>query len=57
MAGVIVSHSEYDVECEVCLKEIPYSEVGIVEADDYVMYFCGLDCYRQWRKASPDKRA
>jgi len=37
------------VECEVCLKEIPQSEAGIVEANDYVMYFCGLDCYRQWR--------
>jgi hypothetical protein len=38
------------VECEVCLKEIPHSEAGVVEANDYVMYFCGLDCYRQWRE-------
>ena len=37
------------VTCEVCLQEIPHSEAGIVEAEDYVMHFCGLDCYRQWR--------
>ena len=40
-----------NVACEVCLKEIPQSEAGIVEVDDYVLYFCGLDCYRQWRAA------
>ena len=37
------------VSCDVCLQEIPDSEAGIVEAEDYVMHFCGLDCYRQWR--------
>ena len=38
------------VDCEVCLKEIPPSEVPIEEAGDYVMYFCGLDCYKAWRE-------
>ena len=38
------------VECKICLREVPHSEAGIVEAEDYVMYFCGLDCYRQWRE-------
>ncbi|MCK5499400.1 MAG: DUF3330 domain-containing protein [Gammaproteobacteria bacterium] len=38
------------VACEVCLKEIPGSEVPIEEAGDYVMYFCGLDCYSIWRE-------
>ncbi len=38
------------VPCEECLKEIPKSEAKIVEANDYVINFCGLDCYDKWRK-------
>ena len=38
------------VECEVCLKEIPLSEATSEEASDYVTYFCGLDCYDKWKK-------
>ncbi len=37
------------VSCEVCLRTVPLSEADIVEAEDYVAYFCGLDCYDQWR--------
>ena len=37
------------VSCEVCLKSVPLSEADIVEANDYVAYFCGLDCYDIWR--------
>lgn len=44
------------VTCEVCLKEIPRSEAVSAEAADYVVHFCGLDCYRKWA-ASPEKRA
>lgn len=36
------------VQCEICLKEIPASEAHCAEAEDYVLYFCGLDCYREW---------
>lgn len=42
------------VACEVCLKEIPRDEASIEEFEDYVMYFCGLDCYRVWRAASTE---
>ena len=43
------------VSCEVCLEQIPPSEAKMEEASDYVLYFCGLDCYRIWReKASKD---
>jgi len=38
------------VDCEVCLKEIPASEATSSEASDYVIYFCGLECYEKWRK-------
>lgn len=37
------------VSCEVCLKEVPRSEATVPEAVDYVVYFCGIDCYRQWK--------
>lgn len=38
------------VKCEICLKEVPKSEAKISEAQDYVMHFCGLDCYDKWQK-------
>ncbi len=38
------------VKCEVCLTEIPLSEAKNAEADEYVMHFCGLECYDQWRR-------
>lgn len=37
------------VPCAVCLKEIPKSEARVAEATDYVVYFCGLDCYSKWK--------
>lgn len=36
------------VKCEVCMKEVPQSEAKSAEARDYVMHFCGLDCYSKW---------
>lgn len=51
MSTVVTPIDSGSVACDVCLKEIPHSAAGIVEAEDYVMYFCGLDCYRQWREA------
>ncbi len=41
--------SEY-ISCEVCLKSIPSSESKCVETEDYVAYFCGLECYDIWVK-------
>lgn len=38
------------VTCEVCLKAIPHSEAQVHEAQDYVLYFCGLGCYGRWRE-------
>jgi len=34
--------------CGVCELEVPISEALIPEAVDYVVYFCGLDCYDRW---------
>jgi len=38
------------LSCELCLKSIPLSESEISEAEDYVAYFCGLECYDIWRQ-------
>lgn len=43
------------VACEVCLKEIPRSEAKTEEAMDYVVHFCGLDCYQKWHQEESDK--
>ena len=44
------------VRCEIGLKEIPRSEATSAEAEDYVVYFCGIDCFQQWREGNgPDK--
>jgi hypothetical protein len=37
------------VSCDVCLKEVPISEAVVAEATDYVVHFCGLECYQRWK--------
>jgi len=44
------------VPCEVCLKEIPRAEGVNAEAEDYVVHFCGLDCYRAWAANAENRR-
>ena len=43
------------VECSQCLKEIPASEAKSAEGTDYVVHFCGLECYDRWIKEKQDK--
>ena len=40
------------VSCAICRKEIPLSEALTPEAADYMVYFCGLECYAKWKKRS-----
>ena len=55
--GAIVMNSKQStdswelVDCEICLKEIPLSEAKNEEATDYVMYFCGLECFEKWKES------
>jgi hypothetical protein len=37
------------VACAVCLKEVPKSEAMVAEAADYMLYFCGLECFAKWK--------
>lgn len=50
--------SQYDtVSCEVCLKEVPKSLAHTEDAEDYVRYFCGLDCIDKWaHQKNSDKK-
>ena len=36
------------ISCDICMKEFPSEDAKISEIDDYVMHFCGLDCYDKW---------
>jgi len=44
------------VACEVCLKEIPISTAKSAKATDYIMYYCGLDCYEKWKKQQEESK-
>jgi hypothetical protein len=43
------------VACDVCLKEVPKSEAMSPDATEYMVHFCGLDCYEKW-KNTKEKR-
>lgn len=45
------------VTCRECRREIPPSEAKSVEGQDYVWYFCGLDCYQAWRRRAEREAA
>jgi len=49
-------HEEHHVNCSVCMKEVPASEANVREAEDYVMYFCGLDCLQAWEQEAGQSR-
>jgi len=42
--------SNVSIACNICLDQIPLSEARFEEASDYVLYFCGLECYQIWRE-------
>ena len=50
-------HHEPVLSCDVCMKEIPESVAQSVESEDYVLHFCGVDCFDRWeKKAKPNSR-
>lgn len=44
------------VTCDVCLKEVPKSEAMNPEATEYVVHFCGLECYERWKNTKEKLR-
>jgi hypothetical protein len=60
-AGALVAHCADEdsctvVSCEVCLKEVPADAIKVVDAQDYVHYFCGLDCLEIWQKQTGNRQ-
>lgn len=60
---VIMRTSDKQVEgeyvaCEICMKEIPIAEATTPETTDYVVHFCGLECYAKWKnqRKNPDDK-
>jgi len=41
------------ISCEKCLVSVPLSEASVVEAEEYVAYFCGLEGYDIWVHQKP----
>lgn len=39
---------------DICMREIPKSEMGVSEADDYILYYCGTEYYAL--QAGKDKK-
>ena len=47
-----------NISCNECKKNVPLSEARSVEAEDYVLYFCGLECSDRWhQKAESELQA
>jgi hypothetical protein len=32
------------------MKEVPIAEANSFEAVDYVIHFCGLECFEKWKQ-------
>lgn len=51
-------NGQASVACATCRKDVPASAARTFEGEDYVVYFCGIDCYDRWRQRrndSPDR--
>jgi hypothetical protein len=38
------------VSCDLCMKEVPIDVANSFEATDYVVHFCGLECFEKWKQ-------
>ncbi len=36
------------ISCSVCRREIPLSSALTPQGEDYVLYFCGIECYEEF---------
>ena len=52
-----VEAPDQKISCETCVKEIPVSEAHIDEAADYIVHFCGLECFAQWKAQLEEETA
>jgi hypothetical protein len=50
MSDKTISKEPEHVSCDICLKEIPVDEAKSFEAVDYIVHFCGLECFDKWQQ-------
>lgn len=50
MSEKIIPTEPNTVSCEECLKEIPESVAHSMEGEDYILHFCGWECYKKWKE-------
>ena len=50
MPEKIVPKEPEHVACEVCMKQIPKDVAKSFEGEEYVLHFCGLECYTKWQQ-------
>lgn len=46
--------TDLEIKCAAC-NSIPDSTGMTVEAEDYILHFCGEECYAYWRKKHLEK--
>lgn len=56
MSEKMTSKEPERVACEICLKEIPLDEADSAEGSDYVVHFCGLECFEKWQRRQPPRQ-
>ena len=39
------------LDCDQCIREIPVSEDVSGEAGDYIMHYCRIECYEDWKRS------
>jgi hypothetical protein len=49
---------EEHISCDICKKEVPLNEAINPETADYIVHFCGLECYEDWKNQNvkPDTK-
>jgi hypothetical protein len=55
--GTSSETAEIKIVCRICEREVPVSEAVVPEATDYMVHFCGLDCYARWTSSRQDELA
>lgn len=38
------------VSCEACMQQLTREDAYRSESEDYVLWFCGTDCYSTWQQ-------
>ncbi len=48
-------NAKNEINCHECGKSIPLDTALTVEGGEYVLYFCGLECYQHFQNQAEQK--